>query len=389
MKNKRSWLLALSLGSCVAAGAQTDSAYIRTVVDTLTSRWFYGRGYLENGMGKAADFIQSRFKELGLQPLAGKSYLQPFSYPVNTFPGKAAVAVNGKALRPGADFIPGPESRGVKSKGRLAAKDATHYIDAENRVILILEKKLTWSVATTAEDYTVIQADSALFVNNTPEEIAVELDNKLVNNFKTANICGMVKGTVHPDSVLFVTAHYDHLGGLGKDTYFPGANDNASGVGMLLALAKYYAAHPQPYSIAFICFAGEEIGLLGSKYYTEHPLVPLEKISFLINLDLTGTGDEGVMVVNATEYKAAYQLVKEINAAHHYLADVKERGKAANSDHYFFTEKGVPAFFMYTMGGIKAYHDVYDKAATLPLNEVNDLAALIKDFFEQWQKRGM
>jgi hypothetical protein len=93
------------------------------------------------------------------------------------------------------------------------------------------------------------------------------------------------------------------------------------------------------------------------------------------------------MVVNATEYKTAYQLVKNINTEKHYLADVKERGKAANSDHYFFTEKGVPAFFMYTMGGIKAYHDLYDKAATLPLNEVNDLAALIKDFFEQWQQR--
>lgn len=387
MRNKWSWLLGVMLGGSIAGNAQSDSVYIREVVDTLTSRWFLGRGYLDNGMAKAADYIQNRFKEIGLQPLKGKSYLQLFSYPVNTFPGKAAVSVNGKPLRPGADFIPSPESRGVRGKGKLEAKDATHYIDAENRVILVLEKKLTWSVATTAADYTVIQADSALFVNDPPREIAVDLDNKLVNNFKTANVCGMVKGTTHPDSVLFVTAHYDHLGGLGKEAYFPGANDNASGVGMLLALAKYYAAHPQPYTVAFICFAGEEIGLLGSKYYTEHPLIPLENISFLINLDLTGTGDEGIMVVNATEYRKAFELIKHINAAQHYLAEVKERGKAANSDHYFFTEKGVPAFFIYTMGGIKAYHDVYDKAATLPLNEVNDLTALIKEFFQQWQQR--
>jgi Zn-dependent M28 family amino/carboxypeptidase len=55
---------------------------------------------------------------------------------------------------------------------------------------------------------------------------------------------------------------------MGKDTYFPGANDNASGTSLLLGLAKYYAANPQPFTIAFICFAGEEAGLKGSKYFT-------------------------------------------------------------------------------------------------------------------------
>ena len=76
---------------------------------------------------------------------------------------------------------------------------------------------------------------------------------------------------------------------MGKDTYFPGANDNASGISLLLNLAHYYAANPRPYSIGFICFAGEEAGLIGSKYFTEHPLVPLKNIRFLINTDLAGT----------------------------------------------------------------------------------------------------
>ena len=76
---------------------------------------------------------------------------------------------------------------------------------------------------------------------------------------------------------------------MGKDTFFPGANDNASGVSMLLNLAKYYKAHPANYSIAFIFFSGEEAGLLGSKYYSEHPIFPLSKIKFLVNLVLLGT----------------------------------------------------------------------------------------------------
>jgi Zn-dependent M28 family amino/carboxypeptidase len=150
-------------------------------------------------------------------------------------------------------------------------------------------------------------------------------------------------------------------------------------------MAKYYAAHPQPYSIGFICFAGEEIGLLGSAYYTEHPLLPLNKIHFLLNIDMVGTGEEGVTVVNATEFPAAFAALQQLNRDKQYLVDVKARGKAANSDHYNFSEKGVPAFFIYTMGGIKAYHDVFDVAATLPLTEVNDLSCLIKDFFQYLQ----
>ena len=167
---------------------------------------------------------------------------------------------------------------------------------------------------------------------------------------------------------------------MGSETYFPGANDNASGISLLLNLARYYGAHPQPYSIAFICFAGEEAGLLGSKYFTEHPLVPLKNIRFLLNTDLAGTGEDGITVVNATEFPKEFALLNEVNDQQHLLKKINVRGKAANSDHYFFTEKGVPAFFFYTMGGITAYHDVLDKSATLPLNEHEDLFKLVVGF---------
>lgn len=376
-------VLALLLG--LHASAQSDSLLVRHVVDTLTTPWFRGRGYLDNGMGKAATYLEQAFRSAGLQPLEGKNFLQPFTYSVNTFPGKTELFVNGRRLEPGVHYIPSPDSRGVKAKGRLIQQDSTHFINPENRLLVVLEKKLTWSVSQKAADYTAILADSSLFRNGAPETIELDLENKVINRFTTANICGMVRGTTYPDSVIFITAHYDHLGGLGKDAYFPGANDNAGGVGLLLALARYYSTHPQPYSIGFICFAGEEIGLLGSKYYTEHPIVPLKNIHFLINLDLVGTGDEGITVVNATEYKEPFAALQQLNEQHHYLAAVNARGKAANSDHYWFSEKGVPAFFLYTMGGIKAYHDVFDKAATLPLNEINDLSSLLKDFIGKLQ----
>ena len=124
----------------------------------------------------------------------------------------------------------------------------------------------------------------------------------------------------------------------------------------------------------------EEAGLLGSKYFTEHPLVPLKNIRFLLNTDLAGTGEDGITVVNATEFPKEFALLNEVNDQQHLLKKINVRGKAANSDHYFFTEKGVPAFFFYTMGGITAYHDVLDKSATLPLNEHEDLFKLVVGF---------
>ena len=382
MKFKLTLLLLLTT-NCLQA---QDSLFARKMVDTLTSPYFWGRGYTNDGVHKAAGFLTAQFKTYGVKPMDGKSYLQEFSYPVNTFPGKMKVLINGLELRPGKDYIVIPDSKGVTGIGKLDQIDSTHFVDKQNRIVLSLEDKLTWSVEAKALDYTLIQMDKKA-VKQLPTTINADIENVVIPDFKTANICGVVKGTSKPDSVLVITAHYDHLGGMGSNTYFPGANDNASGVSELLGLAKYYAAHPQPYTMAFICFSGEEAGLLGSKYFTQNPLIPLKSIRFLINLDLNGTGIEGITVVNATIYPQEFAALKQINSVGNYLVKVNPRGKAANSDHYFFTEKGVPAFFIYTLGGIKAYHDVYDISATLPLTEYSDLFKLIVKFNNSLMKK--
>jgi aminopeptidase YwaD len=362
-----------------------DISYNRKMVDTLTSPTFWGRGYTNDGMKKAAIFLANEFKKLGLKPLGKKDYLQKFNYSANSFPGNMEVSINDKKLIAGVDYIVGAESKGCNAIGKVEQKDSATFIDAKNKIIVSLEKKLTWSAEQKEESYTRIQIDKNRFTE-IPKTIQVNIDNKFIKKFNAANVCAMVAGTQKPDSFIFITAHYDHLGGMGKDTYFPGANDNASGVALLLSLAKYYAANPQKYSIGFILFAGEEIGLLGSKYYTENPIVPLKNIRFLTNTDLAGTGVDGITVVNATEFPKEFALMQKINTDGKYLKAVNPRGKAANSDHYFFSEKGVPAFFFYTLGGIAAYHDVFDKAATLPLTEQADLMQLMIKFNEGLQK---
>jgi len=375
---KKLYFLLFLIGLQLTVAAQ-DSAFSRQWVDTLTSSYFFGRGYTRQGMQKAAGYISNAFMQYGLIPLAGDSYQQEFSFDVNTFPGDMDVTINNKKLVPGIDFIVFPESVGSHAKGKLQQADSVTFINRDDKIMVTLSDKLTWSVAKEVAPYTGIELNKKA-ITGEPASFKITIENKFVKDFTAANIAAMVKGTEQPDSFIFITAHYDHLGSMGGTTYFPGANDNASGIALLMNLAHYYASHPQRYSMGFICFAAEEAGLVGSKYFTEHPLVPLSQIRFLINTDLAGTGSEGITVVNATEFPKEFALMNEVNDKDHLLVKINPRGKAANSDHYYFTEKGVPSFFFYTQGGIGAYHDVFDIAATLPLNEQEDLFKLVTGF---------
>ena len=359
-----------------------DTTYARLIIKKLCSKELLGRGYVNNGVKKAASFIVKELKTIGVCKFE-KSYTQNYEFPVNTFPGNMSVLLDGKAIVAGKHYLIEPSSKSVKIKLQLIKTDSVTYQAKVGEtvfpLIVKLKKKLTYSVATELSDNTVIELLKDYFPNHL-KTIDVNFENKFIQHFKNQNLIGYVKGYQHPDSFIVYTAHYDHLGVMGKKTYFPGANDNASGVSVLLNLARYYKKNPSKYSIAFIFFSGEEAGLLGSKYYSEHPIFPLSKIKFLTNLDLLGTGDDGIMVVNATVFKDQFQKLNQINLDKNYIKQIKQRGKAANSDHYWFTEKAVPSFFIYTMGGIQAYHDIYDIDKTLPLTKYLEVCKLLIDF---------
>jgi len=381
-RHKYHSIYVLLLGICFLGAKAQDSLYARKVINILCSKQFAGRGYVNNGLDVAAKYITGELKRFKAEPLFNTGYFQWFYFNVNTFPGKMSVKINGKALKPGIDFIVSDESAGLKGKFNIVKKDSVTYIgtDKGKMLALILKRKLTFSVSTNEAEYCAVE----LLNNNQYTDIKtaeVNIENKVLNKYICKNICAYINGTdLNNDTVIMLTAHYDHLGMMGSKTYFLGANDNASGVSMVLNMVKYYSEHPPKYKTVFVFFAGEEAGLIGSKYFTEHPVFELSKIKFLINLDLLGTGDEGITVVNATEFKTRFDALKQLNADKNYLPLIKPRGKAQNSDHYWFTEKGVPSFFIYTMGGIKAYHDVYDKPQTLPLTKYKEVFRLLVDF---------
>ena len=148
-----------------------------------------------------------------------------------------------------------------------------------------------------------------------------------------------------------------------------------------LKMAAYFAQHPQKYTVAFIAFGAEEAGLVGSLHYVNKPIVPLSQTKFVFNMDLMGSGEGGATIVNATVYPEAFKRFTSINTQNKYLPQIKPRGKAANSDHYFFSEKGVPSFFIYLMGDYKHYHMPADSPKNLRLGEYYDKSfLLIRDF---------
>src|SRR5258708_38613435 len=126
-----------------AIGQSQDISFNRKMVDTLSSPYFWGRGYTNDGMKKAADFLSDQFISYGLKPMDSKDFLQKFSYSVNTFPDKMQLTLNGKTLIPGKDFIVGPEDKGLKAEGSLIKKDSADFINPDGRFIVHLADKLT------------------------------------------------------------------------------------------------------------------------------------------------------------------------------------------------------------------------------------------------------
>ncbi|TXI83477.1 MAG: M20/M25/M40 family metallo-hydrolase [Crocinitomicaceae bacterium] len=245
-------------------------------------------------------------------------------------------------------------------------------------VMVITNEKFTFSVG--REQY----PNALLFVQGKAIDNMRQIETQIESVFKARhtarNVIAMLPAKKKTKETIVFSAHYDHLGGMGQNVYFPGGNDNASGTSMLLHLADYFKENPVPYNIVFMAFAGEEAGLVGSKYYTENPLFKLSDIKFLLNLDIMGSGEDGITVVNATLFPKQYEALVAINEQEKLLKQIKKRGPAANSDHYFFTEKGVPAFFIYTMGDNKHYHDVEDTYEALTFNEYLDITRLIAAF---------
>ncbi len=392
-----------------------DLDYVRSVVDTLASPGMAGRGYADHGDCRAATYLAEQYHAIGLKAF-GRDYFQPYHFPMNIFDGNVELTVDGKKLSPGRDFLVASNTRDIHgtyelvwmadtslSLEQVKAKASTMELkdkflvlercpelmrnlelEGVKGVLLLREGHLVWSVSNAHEtrEMTAIEIQRDQLPAGTTS-VTLDIDSRFVRKYRTQNVIGCLEGSVVPDSFLVITAHYDHLGKLGPETYFPGANDNASGTAMMLDLARYYASGvvPLKYSMVFMAFSGEEAGLLGSGYNADHPLFPLDHIRFLVNIDMAGTGSDGIAMVNGTVFEKEISLLNAINEEHHFMKEVKKRGESAHSDHHPFYKKGVKAVFIYTFGDqYKEYHNIYDRSEALPYTGYRSYFQLLTRF---------
>lgn len=203
----------------------------------------------------------------------------------------------------------------------------------------------------------------------------VHLQNSANDSVETMNVIGIKKGTLYPDEFVVLTAHLDHLGKK-QDSVYYGANDNASGVAVMMAVVQALKDIPTKRSIIFIAFTGEEVGLIGSAYFVTHPPIDLKRIRFMINLDLVGSGTNGIMVQGINGHEDAFSEVQKINQKY-FQFELGTRPNSPNSDQYYFHILGVPAFFMYAYNGTMPYHSPGDTADKIDSVVIENVAKFV------------
>lgn len=205
----------------------------------------------------------------------------------------------------------------------------------------------------------------------------------------SANVAGIIEGTDPKlkDEYVVLSAHFDHVG-VGKqggpayqpsDSIFNGARDNAMGVTAILEAAKSLALQRPRRSVLVMAFTGEEIGLLGSKYYTEHPLVPLKQTIFDLDTDGAGYSDTTIVSViglERTGAKAEIEAGAKAFGLIVFAEPAPEQGLFDRSDNVSFAIKGIPApdfspgFKSFDQEIAKYYHQAIDNPESLNFNYV-------------------
>ncbi len=196
-----------------------------------------------------------------------------------------------------------------------------------------------------------------------PMPQAMQVDDHL-----SRNVAGIVQGTEYPDRFIIVGAHYDGQGngGIismnhgGEPDIHNSADDNASGTAGLLWLAKEIAADPLPVSVIFVAFSGEELGLLGSRYYAASMEMPADSVLAMINLDMIGRLEGRELTIFGTGTSDAWDGILD-EVRHDSLTIRASSSGSGASDHASFYEVGIPVLY-YFSGTHDDYHRETDTA---------------------------
>ena len=414
-------IVILALFSVLQAASAQDLPLYKRIVKELSSSKYQGRGYARGGANKAGHYLQKQFGKAGVDEVT----LQPFTIDINTFNGSMKMWADGKKLTPGVDFSMREYSPGVHGEFPVYHVDTLHF-DAEKMFADLARPEYAnalvccdfWFAYRHGKAFSRLQkageCPNAGLIQTwtspikfykayghrvvdkpivwvTPEAIEgvksvkLDVDNEFLSGYELFNVIAKVEGECH-DSCYVFTAHYDHLGNLGKKIYYAGANDNASGTAAIVTLAAYYARHKPAYDMYFLAFSGEDANLRGSEYFANHPVVPLEQIRYLFNLDMIGDNNPVQYCEVSDPGMRGFALFERINGEKHYFKALNRGELAANSDHYPFASRGVPCIFLENEDGdaFPYYHTIYDNWKNAVFDSYVPVFRLVKDFIERY-----
>jgi len=289
----------------------------------------------------------------------------------------AVLLVSGKIYDPEDKFEPlakGEQTVGIPAF-RISRKIADQILESRKTSVEVLEKKLN-------EDRKPSSFSTGIKVSGHSDVVQTTIP--------TRNVVMLLPGSdkTLKNEYVIIGAHFDHLGmgGVGSGSRVPdtsavhyGADDNASGVGMMLELAEKLAAHPESHkrSIIVAAFSGEEMGLLGSKQYVENPMIDLKAVDAMVNLDMVGrlTDSTKLQIGGIGTAEPLRKIIYESCDTTKMRLAISEEGYGP-SDHASFYSKDIPVLF-FTSGAHLDYHtpaDTWDKINYPGMVQISNIA---------------
>lgn len=292
---------------------------------------------------------------------------------------------------PTLDLEPEPTSQKEEEEKEIpqlgiSVKTANEILSSSKQTVEGIQKK--------------IQTTSQPFSIEMNVSFSLEITNK-ADKISSENVIGVVEGTTLKDEVIFVTAHYDHLG-VQDGKIYNGADDDGSGTVAVIEMAEAFAKAKEAglgpkRTLVFMAVTGEEKGLLGSSYYTDHPIFPISQTVCDLNIDMIGRYDEEhkkdsafVYIIGSDKISTDLHTINEAanNTYTKLTLDYKYNDKDDpnrfyyRSDHYNFAEKGVPIIF-YFNGVHDDYHQETDEVSKINFDLLVKRAQLV--FYTAWE----
>ncbi len=373
----------------VADRISADS--LRGHLSFIASDALEGRNTPSRGLDLAAEYIAAQFRRAGLEPVTGTSYFQttkllvreqnPEGYVFTiTTPGTITTGGKTTTIDPGSTVIL-PEHAIAFNDAPLTIERGMMRIGGDSGIVLrgsrnprptdVIDPEMprapvSWVSAALIDQWKDVKDARATL------HVATRIEHAVT----TQNVAGILRGSdpALKNTYVMLTAHYDHvgMGGAGPDKIFNGANDDGSGTVSVIEIASAIAAqnvHPKR-SILFMTLFGEELGMVGSRYYARHPLVPLKDSIADLNLEQLGRTDdsEGAQVGTATVTGFDFTDMTKRMVEAGQLSGIKVYKSEAHSDQYFrqsdnlaLAEAGVPAHTLGVAFEFPDYHGVGDE----------------------------